>query len=150
MTSVGIVLSVFTLDRLSKIWAVQALDFQGTPVWPGVFHLTLVHNTGVAFGMFRGAGRLLALTSLLSAAVILAYLGASARRAQPSHRVRRWAWAAVAGGALGNAYDRLRFGAVIDFLDFRVWPVFNLADSAIVCGAAVVAYSVWRQRSVKA
>ncbi len=51
----------------------------------------------------------------------------------------------ILGGAVGNLIDRLRFGSVVDFLDFRVWPVFNLADSCITVGAALLAVSFWRK-----
>jgi len=51
----------------------------------------------------------------------------------------------ILGGAVGNLIDRLRFGGVVDFLDFRVWPVFNLADSCITVGAALLAVSLWRK-----
>jgi signal peptidase II len=135
---------VFSVDRLTKILALHSLDSVSTvPVWPGVFHLTLVHNTGVAFGLFRNAGWLLTAVSLAAAAAILFFHSRAAAPAGRREIARRLAWAFVAGGALGNAYDRIRFGAVIDFLDFRVWPVFNLADSAIVCGAMFIAASAF-------
>lgn len=138
---------VFAADRITKILAVDSLDSASTTaVWPGVFHLTLVRNTGVAFGLFRNAGWLLAAVSLVSAAVILIYLSRAAAPAGRWETARAAAWAAIAGGALGNAYDRIRFGAVIDFLDFRVWPVFNLADSAIVCGALVIAATAFLRK----
>lgn len=138
---------VFAADRLTKFLALRFLDSPDTlAVWPGVFHLTLVHNTGVAFGMFKNAGPFFAAASLLSAAAIFAYFAVS--RPVPGDSVRRWAWAAIAGGALGNAYDRFRFGAVVDFLDFRVWPVFNVADSAIVCAACAIAFAAFFREDV--
>ena len=139
---------VFIIDRFSKVLALKTLSSVSTfPVWPGVFHWTLVRNTGVAFGMFQNKGAFLAVLSLFSAAAILFYLCFTRSRAGGKQEMlRRWAWAVIAGGALGNAYDRIRFGAVIDFLDFRIWPVFNLADTAIICGALTVALTLFFQK----
>lgn len=132
---------VFLVDRATKILAVYSLDsFSTKPLLPDFFHLTLVRNTGVAFGLFPNAGMILAVISLLSVILITIYLGQSLGSGQKGETPKRLAWAAVAGGALGNAYDRIFYGSVIDFLDFRIWPVFNIADSAIVCGAATIAY----------
>ncbi len=125
--------SVFLLDRLLKIWfLVRFEEAQTLPVWPGVFHLTRVNNTGAAFGLWRGASGALTVFSALSVLLILAYLSGFLRR-RPSQTL---AWALVAGGALGNLYDRLTLGYVVDYLDFRVWPVFNLADAFICAGVS--------------
>ena len=128
---------VFIVDRLLKISVLSYLkEGESLPVWPGVFHLTRVDNTGAAFGLWQGATGLLALFSALSAVLIVAYLcGAFGRR--PSYPL---AWTLVAGGALGNLYDRLRFGYVIDYLDWRVWPVFNFADICISLGIAWILF----------
>ena len=124
----------FGLDRLLKEWALQALSGGGSfPVWPGILHWTLVHNTGAAFGLWPDGADLLTVFSAASALLILGYL----RRPVPN----AIAWSLVASGALGNLYDRLRFGYVVDFIDLRVWPVFNFADSCICVG---VAWIVWR------
>ena len=110
-------------------------------LWPGVFHLTRVNNTGAAFGIFRNGSAVLSVFSALSVLLIAAYLaglfGARARNAA--------AWALVAGGALGNLYDRLALGYVVDYLDFRVWPVFNFADACISIGVAWVVLQLMRK-----
>ncbi len=132
-------------DQITKALALRFLSSVPTvPVLPGVFHLTLVENTGVAFGLFRGQGLAVTLATL----AVLAGLGWSAlhgTRQRPS----RWTVLGVGlilGGALGNLADRARLGAVVDFLDFRVWPVFNLADSCITVGAALVALQLLSKR----
>ena len=104
------------------------------------FNLVLVWNPGISFGMFRGApewGRwALVLGTLLIAAGLVYWL-----RREPRLLSRLAIWAILAG-AVGNLMDRLRFGAVVDFLDLHAfgyhWPAFNVADSAIVCGAALL------------
>lgn len=92
----------------------------------GVIHLTRVNNTGAAFGLWRDAPYALAAFSTLSIVLIIAYL---AGRFGPVSQAS--AWALVAGGAMGNLYDRLRFGYVVDYVDLRIWPVFNFADACI-------------------
>ena len=129
--------SVFFVDRLLKIWVSSRLiEGQSVPLWPGVLHLTRVNNTGAAFGLWRGAPTALAVFSAVSVVLIFVYL--ARRRAQATQAA---AWALVAGGALGNLYDRIRLGYVVDFLDFRVWPVFNFADACISLSVAWILYN---------
>ncbi|MCM8774767.1 MAG: signal peptidase II [Candidatus Omnitrophica bacterium] len=129
------------MDQLSKYLALHFLPPEDTiPVIAGIFHLTLVKNTGIAFGLF---GRYDALLNILIpvSILILSFVGfracLQATKTQPqvlSMTMPYWALGLILGGAIGNWIDRVRFGAVIDFLDFRVWPVFNVADSAITIG----------------
>ena len=126
--------SVFLLDRVLKIWVLHSLkEGQSIPVWEPIFRLTRVNNTGAAFGLWRGAPFFLLLVTVVSVIVILWFL-IRGGRGGPKAAVNFYGWSLVAAGALGNLYDRLHFGYVIDFLDFRVWPVFNAADSAICLG----------------
>ena len=128
-------------DQASKWFALEFLSRVPTvPMIPGVFHLTLVRNSGVAFGLFKGHGLWITVGTL----AILAGLFRTTLRPD------RGKWvpvclALILGGAAGNLIDRMRFGGVIDFLDFRVWPVFNLADSCITVGALLLAVSFWRK-----
>ena len=127
-------------DQLTKAAALSALS-QGiaVPVIPG-FNLTLGFNEGASFGMMGGvmAGKPL-LMAALTGALTLAF-AVMAFRAQ--HPLERIGYGLVAGGALGNIIDRLRQGAVTDFLDFYWrdwhWPTFNVADIAITLGAVLI------------
>ena len=124
---------ILVIDRASKIWALTRLEqSQSLPVWPGVFHLTLVKNTGSAFGLWKDFPFIPVAVTLLALCVIFIHLV----RARPSKNFT--GWALVLGGALGNLYDRLVFGYVVDFLDFRVWPVFNIADACICAGIFLI------------
>jgi len=129
------------LDKLSKAWVVATLE--GRPpirVIPGILTLTHTTNSGGAFGLGRSAPWVFAgATVLVSTVIVLA-----SRR--PMTRLSAVALGLILGGALGNLADRalngpgLR-GEVTDFIDLQVWPVFNLADSAIVVGAIVLAFA---------
>ena len=137
-------LGVVALDQATKWWMLRALVFgESVPVIPGVFHLTLVRNTGVAFGWFAGQG---GVVLGVTVTLILLLLLTLRSRSGSAHPPVPWSMGLILGGALGNLLDRVRFGAVIDFLDFRVWPVFNAADSCITIGAVLVAWAWWRQR----
>ena len=128
--------AVFILDRLSKIWVLGHLkEGEGFPVWRGVFGITRVNNTGAAFGLWRHSSALLVGVTAVSVLAILIFLAAGAGR---RHTVNSYGWALVAGGALGNLYDRVQFGYVVDYLDFRVWPVFNAADASICLGVFLI------------
>jgi signal peptidase II len=139
-------LAVVLLDQLSKWLVVQSLPV-GMPM-PGpdtlvgrYFSLTHVHNTGVAFGLGRGNNALFTLVALAVTAGIVVY-----QRGLPEgDRWPRIALGLVAGGAVGNLIDRFRQGYVTDFLDFKFWPVFNVADSCVVIGVLLLAWYLWRQ-----
>ena len=127
-------------DQLTKTAALSLLS-QGTavPVLPG-FNLSLGFNTGASFGMMGGfmAGKPLLMAALTGALTIA--FAVMAFRAQ--HALERAGFALVVGGALGNIIDRLRQGAVTDFLDFYWrdwhWPTFNVADIAITLGTVLI------------
>jgi signal peptidase II len=109
-------------------------------VIPGVLSLTLLHNTGIAFSLLRG------LPPLVTVALALTILGVAVynRDAWPRTAAVRWGLGFVLGGAAANVVERLRFGYVIDYLDVHVWPVFNVADSAIVVGAGLLVVALLR------
>lgn len=138
--TVGLVsLLVLLVDQVAKALVVRAVP-EGTslPLLPGVVALTRVHNTGIAFGLFRHAPVLL--TALVALVVVVA-VGAHwlrAGRTGPTGRAERLGTSLVLGGAAGNLLDRLRLGYVVDYVDLHVWPVFNLADAAVVVGAALL------------
>ena len=138
-------LVVLVLDQLTKAWALQALmPGRPVPVIDGFFSLTLVTNPGLAFGMLSttpaGWRWVVALLSI-GALTVLAVVGL--RMLPGGGRLTPLALGLIFGGAVGNLIDRGRFGAVVDFLDFYWrgyhWPAFNVADSAISVGVALLA-----------
>lgn len=131
---------ILVLDQISKFYISSALSLgQSIPVIRDVFHISLVYNTGCAFGLFRNQKIFFI---LLSAAVILYILWDLFSRGRLYSLSRRAALGLVLAGAMGNLLDRLRLGYIIDFLDLRVWPVFNLADSAITIGIIILGCSL--------
>ncbi len=133
-------LGLFAVDRLTKFWALEYLRPIGEIPLTPFFYLSYVENTGAAFGL--GAGRN-AFFIVLSIALLvgLFYL----QRKWPKNDL--WVQVGallVAAGALGNLYDRIAYGFVVDFLDFRVWPVFNVADSCVSIGAGCLAWGLRR------
>ncbi len=135
-------LVVFLADRFSKVWVESALsDRPPIEVIPKVLALTFTTNSGGAFSLGQSAPWLFAGATMLVSALIVV-------TAFRHHRtLTALALGMVLGGALGNLTDRLLRGPglrgrVIDFIDFHVWPVFNLADSAIVVGAVLLALSM--------
>jgi signal peptidase II len=142
---------VAVLDQLTKglVFGVFGLAFLAPPPEPpraspvelaGFFDLVTVWNYGVSFGLGNFGSRAGSLAFTALAAVIVVALVVWLRRAE--RRIVALALGLVIGGAAGNVVDRLRFGAVFDFLDFHVWgwhwPAFNLADSAITVGVALL------------
>ena len=117
-------------------WAVERLVPAGGArvLIPRVLSLAVVHNQGIAFGLLA---RLAPIVSVALALTVLAVLFYN-RGAWPAGRAAQWGAGFMVGGALGNIVDRLHFGYVVDYLDVHVWPVFNLADAAIVAGTGVL------------
>jgi signal peptidase II len=137
----SVILITLAADQLSKTFIQKLMvEGQSMPVIPAVFYLTYIRNPGAAFGLLPYQKLLFIVISV----AIIALMLVVARRI-PAHRhFLRTGVGLVTGGAVGNLVDRLRFGLVVDFLDFRVWPVFNLADAAIVIGACLLVLEVWR------
>jgi len=126
--------STIFLDQISKFYIRQILSpGDSLPIIKGIFHLTYLSNPGGAFGILPIYPFLL-IISLVTVGLIIFY----SRKAQPKSIAQGIGLGFVLGGAIGNLIDRLSWGRVIDFLDFRIWPVFNLADSAIVIGSAIL------------
>jgi signal peptidase II len=132
---------LYVLDRATKYFVTSTMSEGETfPVAEGVFHITLVHNTGGAFGVMKGQPHLFTATAFLF--TVAAFMYTVFRWAAIPFREKA-AFCLLIGGALGNLSDRMRLGYVVDFLDFRVWPVFNVADSCISLGAAILIFSLF-------
>ena len=137
---------ILSLDQLSKFLITKNLILnQSIPVLKGIFHLTLIHNRGAAFGILKNQIPLFILISLFTIALILFNLKSYKHKKFSIYNI---SLSLILAGALGNLIDRLFFGYVIDFLDFRIWPVFNIADSAITAGAILLGWSILKSKNV--
>lgn len=135
-----IVIAVVALDQLTKWEVTRGMRLhESVPIIPDFFSLTYIRNSGAAFGILAGSNAgfrmvFFGLTSVLA----LALLGTIYARLSSADWIGQISVAAIFGGAIGNLIDRVRFGEVIDFLDFSMgghhWPAFNVADAAITVG----------------
>jgi len=148
-----LVLATLVFDRWTKTLIQKRFDLnESISVIDGFFNITYVRNTGVAFGIFDplslpAKSVFLSVFTAFAAVVVITY----SIRSSLKNRLLQVALALVLGGALGNLYDRLAYGYVVDFLEFYVgayhWPSFNVADSAISIGVVLLALEILRNEA---
>jgi len=132
-----IIFLIFLFDQITKFFIVQNFYFgESVPVIENVFHITYITNTGTAFGLLQKYGNIL-LTFSVVAIILISILILKQKTNSLTHPL---ALSLILGGAFGNLFDRIFRGEIIDFLDFRIWPIFNIADSAITVGIIVLFY----------
>ena len=139
----GVAIAVVALDQLTKTWVATSLAEGGwwSPL-PGlwrVFRITHITNSGAAFGMFPDQGNFFIIIAVVVALAIVLYY----RYLPTGSWLVRLSLGLQLGGAIGNLLDRIRFGHVVDFVDIGFWPIFNVADLAIVTGVGILAYCLW-------
>jgi signal peptidase II len=138
----GIALAVFVADQLTKLWIVNHYQYGASEAVNSFFNLVRVHNFGAAFSFLNNEGGWqrwgFSIFAALVSLVILVWI----TRLSSQQKLEGLALALILGGALGNLYDRVTLGYVVDFLDFhwsnRHFPAFNIADSAISIGAVFI------------
>jgi signal peptidase II len=142
-----VALGVYLLDQATKYFVVQALPLWGwwslTPEIGRLVRVTHITNSGAAFGMFPQLGNFFLLIAVLVIFGIILF---------HHHLPVESFWVRLSlglqlGGALGNLSDRILRGSVVDFIDIGFWPIFNVADVAIVLGVAVLAYYFWQEEN---
>ena len=134
-----IVVFVLAVDQFSKVSVATNLGFGQSVPEAGFFRITYVTNSGMAFGLFPHYAPIPTIATLLGIMVLFAFYWTRAAR----NRFLRISLGLQMGGAIGNLVDRIRLGYVIDFIDVGDWPVFNIADSAIVIGLTILAYTIF-------
>ena len=138
-----IALFLVAADQLSKLWIRSNLAVGGSLFEVGLFRLIRVHNSGAAFGLFQGQSFLLTIIALTGVTALLLYAFFFHHKFPfLDNKLGKLALGLVLGGTAGNLIDRICLGYVTDFLDFNFWPAFNIADSAIVVGTIILAYSL--------
>jgi len=136
--------TVIVLDQLAKFFALRTLQLNTpVPLIKNFLNLTLVHNYGGAFGLFQNQLLIFVLVSFFAIGLILYNL-----KNKTNSIIIKLSLSLILGGAIGNLIDRLRFGFVIDFIDLRIWPVFNIADSMITIAALFLTWELCFRKNV--
>ncbi len=137
---------VVVADQFTKL-GIRSSLLEGQSLFEaGIFSITRFSpNTGAAFGLFQGRSFALGIVAIVGAALLIFYALIIRHRFPPLDNLLAWtALGLILGGITGNLIDRLRFGGVTDFISVGWWPAFNIADSAIVVGTILFAYSLLR------
>ncbi len=129
-----IVVLVFVLDQITKYYSGWIAE--------NVFSSIVVNNSGITFGILDFLPAFVITIIHVSILALLVWK----HKDISNHKYSFIYWGAVFGGALGNIFDRIFLGYVVDFIDFRIWPSFNIADTAIVIGVIGLLYLMWRDR----
>lgn len=141
LTLLIISLAIIFLDQITKRMVVDYMQLhKSIPLIKNILHLTYIQNTGAGFGILKGWNTTLIFLSLIIIGGILFYFDKIIKE-KPMHIPI----ALILGGAVGNLIDRIFIGHVIDFIDFRIWPAFNVADSAITIGALWLIIYYWNK-----
>lgn len=132
-------MAVVVIDQWSKYYVQTHMSLgMSIPLIPSVFHLTYILNPGAAFGILENQRTFFVIVGLLMiGAVVYLY-----PRIPANMRLLRLGTGLMIGGAVGNVIDRIQTGHVVDFFDFRIWPIFNIADIAIVVGVSCIIYTL--------
>ncbi|MDD3725718.1 MAG: signal peptidase II [Candidatus Ratteibacteria bacterium] len=133
-------------DQLSKYLMISVLSGPGSFSVFRYFSLTLVRNTGICFGMFNNLNirNFIIVASIFIAVGIFLFFK---EYSEDKHITA--AFGLIEGGIIGNLIDRIRTGAVIDFINFHIWPVFNLADTFIVVGVVIILLKQYKKNKVR-
>ncbi|MBE9546522.1 MAG: lipoprotein signal peptidase [Proteobacteria bacterium] len=146
---------VVLLDQITKFYISSSMSvYDSTPVIDGFFNITYVRNAGAAFGFLAKASPMIRSLFLIGVTIavillIIYYIW----KIKAEEKLFVLPLSLILGGAVGNLIDRIRFGEVIDFLDFYIgschWPAFNVADSAISVGAIILVFEMFRKKDKK-
>ncbi len=137
----SISLAIILLDQLTKYIVSKYISLnQSIPVIKNILHLTYIKNTGAGFGILKGQNTALIFISLIIIGVILFYFDRITKEWQIHVPI-----ALILGGAISNLIDRIFLDHVIDFIDFRIWPAFNIADSCITIGSLWLIIYFWKK-----
>jgi len=137
MGYIGFAIFVILFDQASKLFIQYKMKIgESIPVIKGIFHITYIENPRTSFGLFEYNTPFFVIAAVVSVILVILIYKKIIFKKDPFMCIPL---TLVLGGAVGNLIDRLRIdGKVIDFIDFRIWPVFNFADSAVVCGMLIL------------
>lgn len=137
MGFIGFAIFIILFDQASKFYIQHNMDIgESIPVIKGIFHITYIENPRTSFGLFEYQTMFFVIAALISVILAILIYKKIIFKKDPFMYIPL---TLVLGGAIGNLIDRVRIdGRVIDFLDFRIWPIFNFADMAVVCGMLIL------------
>ena len=142
-----IILLIIITDQLTKFIVLKNLQVgESLPIIKNVFHISLVCNKGIAFGLFSQAKTPAFIWIFYISVIIIVFIFAFYKKFFHRGKSTQVFLSLILGGAIGNLIDRIRLGFVIDFLDFRIWPVFNIADSAITIGTVLLVLQILKHK----
>ena len=134
---------IFFIDLVIKTYLRTNFAYQSIPVLNKIFHITVIFNTGAAFGILKGNSSLLTCLSLIFIGLFFLFI----KKEKPKSLFFLVACGLILGGALSNLGDRIFLGFIVDYIDLRVWPVFNLSDSGITVGVGMLLIqSLWKKK----
>jgi signal peptidase II len=133
---------IFFVEFIIKTFLRTNLSGQSIPVIENIFHISVIFNTGAAFGMLQKQTSLLIFIGLFFIFIFFLFMKSEKNK----NLVFLISCGLIAGGAVSNLYDRIFLGFVVDYIDLRVWPVFNIADSAITCGIILLFWQSFRNK----
>src|SRR3989344_546730 len=135
--AIFVCLFIILIDRVTKIFILKLDEGMSIPIIENFFHISFIYNTGAGFGTFQNSAFFLTIFSI----VIL--IGAIYYFFKTKNRLLRIMISVLIAGIVGNLTDRLLYGKVIDFIDLRIWPIFNIADMAITLGILSIIAYLW-------
>jgi len=142
ITIFSIAIVIVLIDQLTKFLIKTNFQLkQSSPIIKNFFHLTYIHNFGAGFGILQGQRLILLFISLVVVGVIFFNLD----KIKEKETLLQVLVGFVLGGAVGNLIDRFTYGFVIDFLDFQIWPIFNVADSFVTIGIIGLIIYFWKK-----
>ena len=129
---------IIALDQGTKYLILEKFNlYESRPIIEGIFHLTYVRNMGAAFSILQNQRTFFIIITSIIVLIIFWYI---LNNKNNTDKTVIYSLILIAGGAIGNLIDRIRFGYVVDFFDFIIWPVFNIADMSIVIGSILLGY----------
>lgn len=135
-----IVLGLIIIDQISKYYIQSTMSLGASiPVVADIFHITYILNPGAAFGILENQRWFF----IIIAITMIGFTIYLYPKFKNEHWIMRIGTALLLGGAIGNLIDRIKTGYVVDFFDFRIWPIFNIADIGIVVGVSLIVYSLF-------
>ncbi|MAG91049.1 signal peptidase II [Candidatus Woesearchaeota archaeon] len=142
ITILSTALIVILLDQITKLLIKTNFKLnQSLPIIENILHLTYVTNTGSAFGLFKGFNLFFVIFSIIVIIAIFYFIN----KIKNNEKLIQYSVGLLLAGTIGNLIDRILHGSVIDFIDFRIWPVFNIADSSITIGVILLIILLWEK-----